>query len=69
MGTVTETLGANLGVSSIFFYLLVPALVLWFIYFRMGRRRLYELGEKIPGPAGLPFFGNALEFTGGANRK
>lgn len=38
--------------SAIFFSLLVPALVLWYIYWRLSRRRLYELAEKLPGPEG-----------------
>uniref|UniRef100_A0A1B6D2F5 Cytochrome P450 n=1 Tax=Clastoptera arizonana TaxID=38151 RepID=A0A1B6D2F5_9HEMI len=68
MGTITEAISVNLGVTSLFFYLLVPALALWFTYYRMGRRRLYELADKIPGPQGYPLIGNALEFTGGAHR-
>lgn len=49
---------------TIFVSLLVPALVLWYVYWRMSRRRLYELADKLPGPNGLPFIGNALDLTG-----
>jgi cytochrome P450 family 4 len=41
---------------------------MWYYYFRQGRRRLYELAEKIPGPPGIPLIGNALELMGGPNR-
>ncbi|XP_072941640.1 cytochrome P450 4g15 [Epargyreus clarus] len=52
--------------TSLFYVLLVPAILLWYTYWRMSRRHLYELADKIPGPKGLPLFGNALEFTGGS---
>ncbi|XP_050426442.1 cytochrome P450 4g15-like [Adelges cooleyi] len=47
---------------NLFFYLLTPALVLWYIYFRMSRKQLYELASKIEGSDGLPFLGNAIDF-------
>uniref|UniRef100_A0AAT9UTD0 Cytochrome P450 4G219 n=2 Tax=Maconellicoccus hirsutus TaxID=177089 RepID=A0AAT9UTD0_MACHI len=50
--------------TSTFFYLLIPAITLWYIYFRISRKRLYELMSKIDGPPGLPLVGNALEFIG-----
>lgn len=50
--------------TATFFYLIIPAITLWYIYFRISRRRLYELMSKIDGPSGLPLFGNALEFIG-----
>lgn len=53
--------------SNMFYVLLVPALILWYTYWRMSRRHMYELAEKINGPPGLPLFGNALEFTGGSD--
>lgn len=49
---------------NVFYFLLVPALLLWFIYWRLSRRHMLELAEKIPGPPGLPLFGNALELVG-----
>ncbi|GBP57998.1 Cytochrome P450 4g15 [Eumeta japonica] len=52
--------------ANLFYVLMVPALLLWYIYWRMSRRHFYELADKLPGPAGLPILGNALEFTGGS---
>ncbi|KOB64427.1 Uncharacterized protein OBRU01_20215, partial [Operophtera brumata] len=52
--------------TNMFYMLLVPALVLWYAYWRMSRRHLYELADKLNGPPGLPLIGNALEFTGGS---
>ncbi|CAG4941072.1 unnamed protein product [Colias eurytheme] len=52
--------------TNLFYVLLVPALILWYTYWRMSRRNLYELADKISGPKGLPLIGNALEFTGGS---
>lgn len=53
--------------SGIFYYLLVPAIVLAYAYFRYTRRHLYELAAKIPGPEGFPLLGSAHEFLGSAN--
>ncbi|PZC76821.1 cytochrome P450 4g15 [Helicoverpa armigera] len=53
--------------TSLFYVLLVPALILWYAYWRMSRRHMYELAEKLQGPPGLPLLGNALEFTGGSH--
>uniref|UniRef100_A0A0K8TV56 Cytochrome p450 n=1 Tax=Epiphyas postvittana TaxID=65032 RepID=A0A0K8TV56_EPIPO len=53
--------------TSLFYMLLVPAMILWYAYWRMSRRHMYELAEKIDGPPGLPLIGNALEFTGGSD--
>ncbi|NP_001035323.1 cytochrome P450 4G11 [Apis mellifera] len=50
--------------SSVFLSLLIPALILYFIYFRISRRHLLELAEKIPGPPALPLIGNALDLFG-----
>ncbi|XP_075973040.1 cytochrome P450 4g15 [Anticarsia gemmatalis] len=55
------------GATSLFYVLLVPALILWYAYWRMSRRHMYELAEKLNGPPGLPLLGNALEFTGGSH--
>ncbi|CAH1732100.1 cytochrome P450 4g15 [Aphis gossypii] len=51
-----------LSAFNLFFYLLTPAIVLWYIYFRMSRKQLYDLASKIPGSEGLPMLGNALDF-------
>lgn len=47
--------------------LLVPVIILFVIYYRLSRRRMYELASKIPGPEGYPVIGNALEFIGTPN--
>ncbi|CAH0721599.1 unnamed protein product, partial [Brenthis ino] len=52
--------------TNLFYVLLVPAIILWYTYWRMSRRHLYELAEKLAGPKGYPLLGNALEFTGGS---
>lgn len=53
--------------TNMFYVLLVPAVVLWYTYWRISRRRLYELADKLNGPKGLPLIGNALEFVGGSS--
>ncbi|XP_049864912.1 cytochrome P450 4g15 [Pectinophora gossypiella] len=53
--------------TSMFYMLLVPAMILWYTYWRMSRRHMYELADKLIGPKGLPLIGNALEFTGGSS--
>jgi len=62
----TNVQGVNpiymLSAFNLFFYLLTPALALWYIYFRMSRKQLYELASKIQGSEGLPLLGNALDF-------
>ncbi|VVC91629.1 cytochrome P450 4g15 [Leptidea sinapis] len=52
--------------TNLFYVLLVPALILWYTYWRMSRRNLYELADQIAGPKGYPIIGNALDFTGGS---
>lgn len=54
--------------TGLFYYLLVPTVILWYAYFRYSRRRLYELAAKINGPDGLPLLGSALDFTGNAHQ-
>lgn len=53
--------------TSVFYMLLVPALVLWYAYWRLSRRHMLELAAKIPGPKGYPVIGNALELTGSSH--
>jgi cytochrome P450 family 4 len=51
------------------FYLLIPALILYFVYWKLQRRRFVELAEKIPGPKGYPIVGNGFYFLGSSLRK
>ncbi|XP_026326913.1 cytochrome P450 4g15 [Hyposmocoma kahamanoa] len=55
------------GATSLFYILLVPTIILWYAYWRMSRRHMYALAEKIGGPKGVPILGNALYFTGGSH--
>lgn len=72
-GTVTSpdiaTPTSFITATTIFYGLLIPAVVLWYAYWRISRRHMFELLEKIPGPAGLPLIGNALEFVGNSHSK
>ncbi|CAH0759292.1 unnamed protein product [Diatraea saccharalis] len=52
--------------TNMFYMLLVPAVVLWYAYWKISRRHMYELAAKLNGPPGLPLIGNALDFTGGS---
>ncbi|CAG9827946.1 unnamed protein product [Diabrotica balteata] len=54
----------SLSATNVFVFLLLPALSLWYIYWKISRRHLIECADKIPGPDGLPILGNALEFVG-----
>jgi len=62
---------ASNGLSSftIFLSLLIPALILYYIYFRISRRHMIELAESLPGPEGLPLIGNALLLLGNSDSK
>nr|QFR37025.1 cytochrome P450 4G189 [Forficula auricularia] len=57
----TETVSAS---SSIFWYLLVPAISLYIFYYWFSRRRLNEMASKIPGLDGFPVLGVAHRFFG-----
>ncbi|XP_053677901.1 cytochrome P450 4g15 [Anopheles nili] len=52
---------------NMFYFLLAPALMLWFFYWRLSRRHMLELAERIPGPKGLPLIGNALDLVGSSH--
>uniref|UniRef100_A0A8D9EEA6 Cytochrome P450 4g15 n=1 Tax=Cacopsylla melanoneura TaxID=428564 RepID=A0A8D9EEA6_9HEMI len=67
MSTTTADVLSPSGLTSttLFAYLIVPALLLWVAYYRMSRRRLYDLANKIPGPEGLPLFGKVLDVIWG----
>lgn len=66
-GTVAAAAAGGLSATSVFFALLIPAVVLYYIYFQVSRRHMLELAEKLPGPPGLPLLGNALEFLGSSD--
>lgn len=67
----TENLNTNFLISPsvVFYFLLIPTLILWYAYWKLSRKRLIELADKIPGPKGFPLVGNALEFIGSSHRK
>ena len=51
------------------FYLLFPVLILYFVYWKLQRRRFVELAEKIPGPTGYPIIGHGEFLLGSPLRK
>lgn len=55
--------------SSVFYFLLVPALALWFAYWKLSRRHMLELAAKIPGPEGMPLIGSLTTFLGSSHGK
>ena len=59
----------GLSTANTFYLLLGSAVLLTYTYWRIKRRRIYELADKIPGPKGYPFIGNALDFMGSSLRK
>lgn len=71
-GTVAAEVTSASGViaaSSLFYFLLVPALTLWFVYWKLSRRHMLELAETLPGPDGLPIIGNLLDLVGSSHCK
>lgn len=60
---------STLTATSVLYFLLIPALVIYYIYWKVSRKHLIDLAEKIPGPNGLPLLGNALEFIGSSPGK
>lgn len=47
-----------------YFFGLFVTLVTWYGIYSWKRRRLYRMASKIPGPSGVPFFGEALSVLG-----
>lgn len=68
-GSAAAAASTGLSASTVFLSLLVPALVLYYIYFKISRRHMIELAEKLPGPEGLPLIGNTLLFLGSSDSK
>lgn len=66
-GSVAAAAATGYSATTVFLSLLVPALVLYFIYFRISRKHMLELAEKIPGPDGYPIIGNALDLLGSSD--
>ncbi|KAK4886656.1 hypothetical protein RN001_002927 [Aquatica leii] len=58
----------EISASNIFYVLLIPAVLLWYMYWRLSRRHMIELAERLPGPKGWPLIGNALEFVGSSSQ-
>lgn len=67
MATAAEVQAGS--ASSVFYFLFLPAVVLAYIYWKVSRRHMLKLAEKLPGPPGLPIIGNAMEFRGSSHRK
>lgn len=59
----------NVSSISLFYFLLVPTAILWLVYYKLSRRHLVELGNKIPGPKGIPIIGNLLDLMGSSHSK
>lgn len=70
---MTETAAAvaepSVSATITLLYLLIPALILYIVYWKLQRRRLLELAEKVPGPIGYPIVGHGFSFLGGSLRK
>ncbi|PNF41696.1 Cytochrome P450 4g15 [Cryptotermes secundus] len=65
MTAATEVVDdAATSATNTFYYLLIPALVLGFVYWKLQRRRFVDLANKLPGPRGYPIIGNAMDFLG-----
>ena len=55
--------------TSMFYFLLLPAVALWFVYWRLSRRHLYKMAEKLPGIEGYPLVGNLFDVLGSSHCK
>ncbi|KAK5643675.1 hypothetical protein RI129_007520 [Pyrocoelia pectoralis] len=54
----------DISATNIFYFLLIPALILWYVYWCLSRRHMIKLAKAFPGPKGYPIIGNILEFAG-----
>lgn len=71
-GTVAAEVTSASGVmaaSSLFYFLLIPAITLWFVYWKLSRRHMLQLAETLPGPDGLPIIGNLMDLVGSSHCK
>ncbi|XP_034187069.1 cytochrome P450 4g15 [Osmia lignaria lignaria] len=66
-GSVAAASATGFSATTVFLSLLIPAVLLYYIYFRISRRHMIELGEKLPGPPALPIIGNALDLMGSSD--
>lgn len=55
-----ETQVPNYNTRLIFYPLLLLASSIWILYRWQQKSRIYKLAERMPGPASVPFLGNAL---------
>lgn len=62
VSSITQT--GIVSASSMIYFLLTPALILWYIYWKISRRNLIKLSENLPGLKGWPIIGNVLDFGG-----
>ncbi|GJQ81203.1 hypothetical protein Trydic_g23371 [Trypoxylus dichotomus] len=54
----------NISPSLVFISLLIPTVVLLYVYWKLSRKHMLELANKLPGPPGYPLIGNALDYLG-----
>ncbi|XP_020278616.1 cytochrome P450 4g15 [Pseudomyrmex gracilis] len=66
-GSVAAAASTGVSPTTAFLSLLLPALILYYIYFRISRWHMIELAEKLPGPEGWPLIGNAFLFRGNSD--